>query len=118
MGLDSSGALTPRRYILEDLEQPAVWINEYIREIVPQVEVKHSDQFISWRLGEIERGAGLLGGIQSRDFTLCFFSNGGVSYNRREEVPTSVPEPSTLAGLSLLGLGLLLRKKITSSKSS
>lgn len=117
LGLDSSGNLTPRRYFLDDLEYPPVWINEYIREIVPQIDVEYSDQFISWSFGEVERGAGFFSRIETSDSTLFLnLSDGGLSYDRRAEVPTSVPEPNTLTGLSLLGLGWLLRKKIISSK--
>lgn len=43
----------------------------------------------------------------------------GVTYTLRSEEPhTSVPEPSTIAGLSMLGLGWLLRKKVASSPTT
>ena len=43
--------------------------------------------------------------------------NFNVTYSLRE-TPTSIPEPSPVAGMSILGLGWLLRKKIASSQST
>jgi hypothetical protein len=47
---------------------------------------------------------------QDPNQTLCR-STGIVSYTLREEPTTSVPEPGGLAGIFLLGLGLLLKKR-------
>jgi hypothetical protein len=44
------------------------------------------------------------------------FGNGSVTYNRREEPATSVPEPVASLGLSIMGMSFLVKKRKASSQ--